>query len=57
MTTFNKLTVRVRYSETDQMGVVYYVNYLAWLDASRTELFINLGIRYRELEELASMEA
>jgi acyl-CoA thioester hydrolase len=51
MTTFNKLTVRVRYSETDQMGVVYYANYLAWLDASRTELFINLGIRYRELEE------
>ncbi len=33
------------------MGVVYYANYLAWFDACRTELFIALGIRYKELEE------
>lgn len=51
MAPFNQMTFRVRYSETDQMGVVYYANYLAWFDACRTELFFNLGIRYKELEE------
>jgi acyl-CoA thioester hydrolase len=51
MTPLNQITFRVRYSETDQMGVVYYANYLAWFDACRTELFINLGIRYKEMEE------
>ena len=50
MTSLNRITMRVRYSETDQMGVVYYANYLAWFDACRTELFINLGIRYKEME-------
>ncbi len=51
MEPLNKIIFRVRYSETDQMGVVYYANYLDWFDACRTELFINLGIRYKELEE------
>lgn len=51
MRPLNQTAFRVRYSETDQMGVVYYANYLAWFDACRTELFISLGIRYKELEE------
>lgn len=51
MRPLNQTGFRVRYSETDQMGVVYYASYLAWFDACRTELFINLGIRYKELEE------
>jgi acyl-CoA thioester hydrolase len=43
--------VRVNYSETDQMGVVYHARYLVWLDVARTELLRQRGISYRELEE------
>ncbi len=42
--------LRVRYSETDQMGVVYHANYLAWCDMGRTELIRGLGRSYAELE-------
>jgi acyl-CoA thioester hydrolase len=42
--------VRVRYAETDQMGVVYYANYFVWFEIGRTELLRTLGGTYRELE-------
>ncbi|HEX2191055.1 MAG TPA: thioesterase family protein [Longimicrobiaceae bacterium] len=42
--------IRVRYPETDQMGVVYHAHYLAWCDVGRTELIRGLGKSYAELE-------
>jgi len=42
--------VRVRYAETDQMGVVYYANYLAWFEVGRTEWLRSLGWTYLEME-------
>ncbi|MBK6421739.1 MAG: acyl-CoA thioesterase [Gemmatimonadetes bacterium] len=44
-------TVRVNYSETDQMGVVYHARYVVWLDIARTEHLRQAGYSYRELEE------
>lgn len=41
---------RVRYAETDQMGVVYHANYLAWMEMARTEICRVRGIRYRDIE-------
>ena len=43
-------TVRVRYAETDQMGVVYYANYFVWFEVGRSELLRSLGWSYREME-------
>ena len=43
-------TVRVRYAETDRMGVVYYANYFVWFEVARTELLRHLGWSYREME-------
>ena len=42
--------VRVRYAETDQMGVVYYANYLVWFEVGRTDLLRQNGWSYREME-------
>src|SRR5262245_29998670 len=42
--------VRVRYAETDQMGVVYHSNYLIWMEVGRVEYCRAAGIRYRDLE-------
>jgi acyl-CoA thioester hydrolase len=42
--------IRVRYAETDQMGVVYYANYLVWMEVGRVELCKALGFRYRDME-------
>ena len=44
-------TLRVRYAETDQMGVVYYANYFVWFEVARTDLLRSLGWSYREMEE------
>ena len=41
---------RVRYAETDQMGVVYYANYLVWMELGRAEYCRAVGIRYRDME-------
>jgi acyl-CoA thioester hydrolase len=41
---------RVRYAETDQMGVVYHANYLVWCEIGRTELIRRRGSSYAELE-------
>ncbi len=43
--------VRVRYAETDQMGVVYYANYLVWFEIGRVELLRALGFSYKQLEQ------
>ena len=44
--------VRVRYAETDQMGIVYYANYLVWFEIGRVELMRSLGMAYSQLEEV-----
>ena len=43
--------VRVRYPETDRMGVAYHANYLVWFELGRTELMRDLGCPYSEVEE------
>ena len=43
--------VRVRYAETDRMGVVYYANYLVWFEVGRTEWLRETGWTYREMEQ------
>ena len=42
--------LRVRYAETDQMGVVYHSNYVIWLEVGRVEMLRQLGFTYREME-------
>lgn len=42
--------VRVRYSETDQMGVVYHANYLVWMEVGRVDYCRANGFRYKDLE-------
>lgn len=44
-------TVRVRYAETDKMGVAYHANYLVWFEVGRTDLLRTLGWSYRDMEE------
>ena len=43
--------LRVRYAETDHMGVVYYANYLVWMEVGRVELCRALGFNYRDMEQ------
>ena len=43
--------VRVRYADTDRMGVVYHGRYFEWFEAARTEMMRSMGMSYRELEE------
>ncbi|MEO8662864.1 MAG: thioesterase family protein [Bryobacteraceae bacterium] len=47
----NETQLRVRYAETDQMGVVYHANYLVWMEMGRVEYCRAKGIRYRDMEE------
>ena len=46
----NETRFRVRYAETDQMGVVYYANYLVWMELGRVEYCRAAGIRYKDME-------
>ena len=48
---FFDYTTRVRYGETDRMGISYYANYLVWFEAARTEYFRALGLPYTECEK------
>lgn len=49
--TFRHSTIqRVRYAETDNMGVAYHANYLIWFEVGRTELIRHLGLPYKDLE-------
>ncbi|HUK52344.1 MAG TPA: thioesterase family protein [Candidatus Binatia bacterium] len=50
MTNFSETTVRVRYSETDQMGVAYHGNYFPWFEIGRAEFLRELGLDYATLE-------
>jgi acyl-CoA thioester hydrolase len=44
-------TIRVRYAETDKMGIVYYANYLIWFEIGRTDWLRHTGSTYRSMEE------
>ena len=46
----NETRLRVRYAETDQMGVVYHSNHLVWFEIGRVELMRQMGFSYRDLE-------
>jgi len=50
MLSHHDVTVRVRYAETDQMGVVYHSNYLIWFEVGRVELMRSLGFDYKLME-------
>ena len=47
----NEISFRIRYGETDQMGVVYHGNYAQFLEMGRVEWLRSLGISYRDMEE------
>ena len=51
VSSISETSVRVNYSETDQMGVVYHARYLVWLDVARCEHLRLSGMSYRELEQ------
>ena len=51
MIEYHDAAVRVRYAETDQMGVVYHANYLVWFEVGRVELIRALGIEYTRMEK------
>ncbi len=48
---WHEVPLRVRYAETDKMGVVYHANYLVWFEIGRTEFCRAKGITYRDMEE------
>ena len=48
--TLRRTRVRVRYAETDRMGVVYYANYFVWFEVGRTDWLRQTGWTYREME-------
>src|SRR5579872_3137513 len=48
--TVHQTRLRVRYAETDQMGVVYYANYLIWMEVARVEYCQSIGFHYRHME-------
>ncbi|HEY8715606.1 MAG TPA: thioesterase family protein [Candidatus Acidoferrum sp.] len=50
MVEYHDAAVRVRYAETDQMGVVYHANYLIWFEVGRVELIRALGLEYKTME-------
>jgi acyl-CoA thioester hydrolase len=50
-----KISIRVRYGETDQMGVVYHGNYPSYFEVARVEFFRDLGIPYKDLEDKGIM--
>lgn len=47
----HEVRLRVRYAETDQMGVVYHSNFLIWFEVGRVELMRALGFNYKDMEE------
>jgi acyl-CoA thioester hydrolase len=47
----SRVSVTVRYAETDMMGIVYHANYLPWFEVGRTTLLKEIGVPYRRLEE------
>ncbi|CDF80095.1 4-hydroxybenzoyl-CoA thioesterase family active site [Formosa agariphila KMM 3901] len=51
----DEIEIRVRYGETDQMGVVHHGNYALYLEMARTEWLRSLGVSYKEMEEQGVM--
>ena len=47
----DEINIRVRYSETDRMGYVYYGNYAAYLEVARVEMLRELGLSYKKMED------
>lgn len=52
---FHEISFRVRYGETDQMGVVYHGNYAQYLEMGRVEWLRNIGVSYKNMEEQGIM--
>ena len=46
----HETTIRVRYAETDQMGIVYYANYLVWMEVARVDYCRSIGFHYKDME-------
>jgi acyl-CoA thioester hydrolase len=51
MVSSGEITIRVRYAETDRMGLLHHANYLVYFEQGRTELLRELGLSYRDLED------
>ena len=51
----HRFTLRVRYADTDQMGLAYYGHYLRWFEIGRAEMLRSLGTSYREVEDRVGM--
>lgn len=51
MNVINDTRIRVRYAETDQMGVVYHANHFIWFEVGRVELLRQLGFSYKDMEQ------
>jgi acyl-CoA thioester hydrolase len=51
MSNAHEITVRVRYAETDRMGLLHHANYLVYFEMGRTEMLRRRGISYREIED------
>ena len=50
MNDYSETTIRVRYAETDQMGVVYHGNYFTWFEVGRVDFCRQLGFEYKQME-------
>lgn len=50
MIEYHDTTLRVRYAETDQMGVVYHANFFVWFEVGRVELIRAMGMEYKRME-------
>ena len=50
-TAWTDTTLRVRYAETDQMGIVYYANYFVWFEIGRTDVCRQHGFAYKDMEK------
>jgi acyl-CoA thioester hydrolase len=51
MTDTHEMTIRVRYAETDRMGLLHHANYFVYFEMGRTEMLRRRGISYREIED------
>jgi acyl-CoA thioester hydrolase len=51
MPDFHETSARVRYAETDQMGVVYHSNFFVWFEIGRVEMLRSLGVSYKRMEQ------
>ncbi len=53
--TTGETTIRVRYAETDRMGLLHHANYLVYFEQARTELLRSLGLTYKDMEDQGSL--